>query len=70
MKRLKEALTKPWVAYVFSACCAVLLYLFFSNITAVGRGVHAVFHALSPIIIGIVVAYLANPLADFFEKKG
>ena len=69
MKRLKEALTKPWVAYVFSACCAVLLYLFFSNITAVGRGVQAVFHALSPIIIGIVVAYLANPLADFFEKK-
>ena len=69
MKRFEKALAKPWFAYTFAACCAVVLYLLLSNITAISGAVKSVLHVLSPIIIGSVVAYLVNPLADFFEKK-
>ena len=69
MKRLQNALSKPWFAYTFATCCAVLLYLFLNNITAVGQAISTFIHAFSSIIIGAVVAYLVNPLGDFFEKK-
>lgn len=69
MKRFEKALAKPWFAYTFAVCCAVVLYLLLSNVAAISGAVKSVLHVLSPIIIGSVVAYLVNPLADFFEKK-
>ncbi len=69
MKRFEKALAKPWFAHTFAACCAVVLYLLLNNVKAIGGAVGSILHVLSPIIIGSVVAYLVNPLADFFEKK-
>ncbi len=69
MKRFHKALAKPWAANTFAACCAVLLYLVLSNLPAIGKEIGTVLHAVSPIFIGAIVAYLVNPLGDFFEKK-
>lgn len=69
MKRIKNLLTKPWAAYTFAACCAVLLYMLLSHLTEVGAWLTGVRRFLSPVFTGIVVAYLMNPVSDFFEFK-
>ena len=69
LKRIKSLLTKPWAAYTFAACSAVLLYMLLSHLPEVGAWLTNVRRFLSPIFIGIVVAYLMNPVSDFFEFK-
>lgn len=69
MKKFKVSLEKPWVAYTFAACCAVLLYVVLSHFSAVWNMTKLVFSTLSPVIIGLIVAYLLSPVSRFFEKK-
>lgn len=69
MRKLKSLLKKPWAAYTFAACCAVLLYVVLSHWTAVWSGVKSFLSAASPIIIGLVIAYLLSPIARFFKTK-
>ena len=69
MKKWEKALQKPWVAYTFAACVAVILFLILSNLAAVKGALSVVLNIISPIITGIIVAYLFNPVSDFFEKK-
>ncbi len=60
---------KKWAAYTFALCCAVLLYMLLSNISAIKEFFGSVWKILSPVVIGIIVAYLMNPLSDLFEFK-
>ena len=69
LKRMNKLLAKPWAAYTFAACCAVLLYMLLSHLPEVGAWLTNVRRFLSPIFTGIVVAYLLNPVSDFFEFK-
>ncbi len=43
--------------------------LFFDLITSLSRLVAPVFSALSPLIIGLILAYLLNPAVSWFESK-
>ncbi|MBR4726984.1 MAG: AI-2E family transporter [Clostridia bacterium] len=69
MKKLKQALQTPWAAYTFAACCAVLLYMLLSNISGIGQWLSGAWKLISPIVIGIAIAYLLDPVAAFFQKK-
>lgn len=69
MKKLKQLLDKPWFAYTFAACCAVLLYLFLHKLPSISGWFKSVWKLLSPVVIGVVVAYLLDPVHDFFYKK-
>ena len=69
MKKFRQILEKPWAAMTLALCSAVLLYMILSNLTAVGNGLKAVWKLISPVVIGIIIAYLMNPLSDFFEFK-
>ena len=69
MKKWEELLSKPWAAYTFALCSAVLFYMLLSHVSAIAYVLHSFFTLISPIIIGAVVAYLLNPAANFFEKK-
>jgi predicted PurR-regulated permease PerM len=69
MKRFKEVLSRPWAAYTFAACSAVILYMLLSNLSFFGGWFSSLWKLLSPVVIGIVVAYLMNPVADFFEFR-
>ena len=60
---------RPWAAYTFAACCAVVLYLTLSHLSVVGGWISSLWKLLSPVVIGIIVAYLLNPISDFFEFK-
>ncbi|MCR4925744.1 MAG: AI-2E family transporter [Clostridiales bacterium] len=69
MKKFKLLLEKQWFAYTFAACCAVTLYLFLSNFSIFSNAFKSFLHLISPIIIGLIFAYLLNPIVSFFEKK-
>jgi len=68
MKRIKNWLGDHWAAYTLAACIAVTLYVFLSHLPPVVSGIRSFLKALSPIFIGIVLAYLIDPIAKFFER--
>ena len=69
MKKLDRILRKPWAAYTFAVCSGVVLYLLLSHLNVFGGWVSSAWKLLSPVVIGIIVAYLINPISDFFEFK-
>lgn len=69
MKKIKHLLEKPWFAYTFAACAAVLLYLVVSHIGIVFAGISWIWNLLKPIVGGAVLAYLLDPIVLFFEKN-
>ncbi len=69
MKKFEHYLEKPWAAYAFGTCSAVVLYLLLSNLSLFGGWISSVWKLLSPVVLGVIVAYLLNPISDFFEFK-
>ena len=68
MERIKQWFQKPWVGYAAAACVAVTLYELLEHIVAVKSGIAAAWTFLSPIVIGVVVAYLFDPVSEFFKR--
>lgn len=70
MKRIKSFFTKRNTGYIVTACVAVLLYEFLEHLSSFKPFFAGVWSFLSPVIIGIVIAYLFDPVADdFFERR-
>ncbi len=56
-----------YTVLTFTACIFVYGILF--NFTAIGDFIQKLTHILSPIIWGIVIAYLVNPIMKWIEKR-
>ena len=70
MNKLKSIFTKKQAGYALTACIAVALYEFLEHFEAMKPFLLSVKAFISPIIIGIAIAYLFDPLADdVFERK-
>ncbi len=69
MKKFTQFLSKPWAAYTFAACVAVLLYVALTHTAVIAGWFSSLWKLISPVVIGIVVAYLLNPVEDFFESR-
>lgn len=67
--KIKKWLERPWAAYTFAICSGVVLFLFLSHIHFLWRFFRAFIHVVSPVLIGIVIAYVLDPLVEFFEKR-
>ena len=68
MKFNKDLLEKKWVAYTMATCSAVILFFLLSNIADILRGFKTVYGVLSPLITGLVIAYIIDP-CYFFKKQ-
>lgn len=78
MSRIKEMLS-DWkyiricLYIVFTAALLYVVYLIIGNFDQVLRGVSSVFSSLSsafsPLIIGLIIAYLLSPLVEFINSK-
>ena len=68
-ERRRQFLAQPWAAYTCAACSAVLLYLGLVHIPDIVNSINYLFSIVSSIIIGAVLAYIINPLVDFFEES-
>ena len=69
MGKFKRIFSKQFIEYTAAACIAVILYVLLTNFTALNKAFAFIWSIASPIIIGIIVAYLFNPVAVFFEEK-
>lgn len=54
-------------AFVVIAC-AILFFLIINRFDVIWGGVMTVINILMPIIVGLIIAYLLNPLMNFFER--
>jgi len=68
MKKISEILEKPWAANAFAICCGVILYLFLSHFYIVLRGLSAFSSFVFPVTLGLVIAYVLNPMARTIHK--
>ncbi len=55
-----------YTVITFAACLVV--YALITNFTVVGSWLNAFFNAIAPVIWGIVIAYLLNPIMNWSEK--
>ena len=67
-ERMGRLLEKPWAAYTAALCIAVLFYMLLSHLGFLVDGIKNIFSILSPVIIGVVMAYILNPLVNVNEK--
>ncbi len=57
-----------WVPYTIAICAGVVLYSVINNLPAIGMTLKYIVDMLKPILIGIVIAYLINPLVKLTDK--
>ncbi|MBR6209034.1 MAG: AI-2E family transporter [Oscillospiraceae bacterium] len=69
MNKIRQLLEKRWAAYTFALCSAVILYLFLTHITPLLTWISSLLKLLSPVVIGLVLAYLLDPAVKFLEEK-
>ena len=63
----KEYVLKGLTAFLVIAACVVFAFLVF-KIDVIWGVVKKVVSVLSPVIFGLVIAYLVNPMVKFFDK--
>ena len=61
--KLEKLLEKNWIAQIVAACVAVLFYIVITRIYLIGN----ILRFLSPVLWGIVIAYILNPLVNLVE---
>lgn len=67
--KFKRLLNRPWAAYTFAICSGVVLFLFLSHIDILWRILRGFYHVVYPVLTGIVIAYVLDPLVKFFESN-
>ena len=65
-KRIKF---KSWYPYTVALCAAVLLFVLLTHFADIRAGIGTFFGYFTPVIIGCAIAYLINPLANFYKLK-
>ncbi len=63
----REYIFKGITAFLVIAACVLFAFIVF-KIDVIWGYVKKIFVVLSPVIFGLVIAYLVNPMVDFFEK--
>lgn len=67
MKFNKNILKNRWASNALAISIGVLVYLFFSHLDVVGKGIAAFFGFINPVIIALIIAYVMDPLTKVFE---
>ena len=67
MKFKKEWLKYKWVENALAICIGVLFFVLLSNFGSVFGVIGRFFRFITPVIVGVAIAYVIDPLARFFE---
>ena len=67
-KFIKYLETHAWAAYSFAICCGVLFYFILTHIPSVFRLASKIISLFSPMIVGVVIAYILNPMMKTIES--
>ncbi len=69
MKFSKKILKQKWFSYTVATCSAVVLYLLLSNQSFLSGTISGIVKIIKPVLSGMIVAYIFNPLANLFDRK-
>lgn len=69
MKFSKKIFKQKWVSYTIATCSAVVLYLLLSNQSFLSGTISGIVKIIKPVLSGMIVAYIFNPLANLFDRK-
>ena len=69
MKISEKWFKRKWVSYTIATCSAVILFMILSNLDGIFSGFSSLYGFIRPIVTGIVIAYVFNPVAKLFESK-
>lgn len=58
-----------WMPYAMAGCVTVLFYLLASHIVYLFIGIRYFIGFISPVIIGLIMAYILDPLVKIFERN-
>lgn len=64
-ERLKD---KPWWSLTVALCIAVILYFLLQHLGSFWNLIKSIFRIISPLIVGLVIAYIIDPLVRLFER--
>lgn len=57
-----------WSSVVTAGCVIALFYAFITHINLFGRGLAALWNFCLPVILGLIIAYVFNPLVKLFMR--
>ena len=66
---LKKLAEKNWYNGAVVACIGVAFFVLLTNLSTVFSAVGGFLGNFNSIILGIIFAYILNPLAKFFDRK-
>ncbi|MCR5451019.1 MAG: AI-2E family transporter [Lachnospiraceae bacterium] len=64
----KKLLKQRWFSNAFALCIAIVFYELISNIGWFAGVISTIFSYISPVLLGLVFAYIMSPLVKFFEN--
>ena len=67
-QRIKSG-RRDWVPYTIAACTAVILYAVILHLDVIAGVIGIIAGFLFPVFLGVVFAYILNPLANIFDTK-
>ena len=68
MNFIKKCMNQSWFPYTVASCAGVLLFLGVSHINLLFHGLAILGKYFSPVITGLILAYILHPLVSFFER--
>lgn len=69
MKFRRPNLNSRWIPYTVATCAAVTLYVVLTHLSNIWQAFSRLYSYVSPVLIGIAVAYLLNPVVNFFAER-
>lgn len=69
MKWNKNWEQKPWAPYTVATCSAVVLYMVLAHLPLFAGWLATLIGILEPVLVGVLLAYLIDPIARFFQQK-
>ena len=65
----RRALRRRLFSYVIAACVVIVFYFILKNSRSVSAFFDHLYKVIQPILIGLVMAFLMNPIMHFFETR-
>lgn len=67
--KLKAMMDIPWLANAAAICTGILFWYLLKNLPFFAGGISYILKTVSSVMIGIIIAYLLNPVCVFIENK-
>ena len=59
---------RAWLPHALSLSAAVVVYVVLTHFSTLWAGIKSFLGFFSPVFLAVVIAYLVNPLANFFRR--